>query len=126
MREWSYELCEWSLYTGEMGSWLMADVKLLEFPSGGRDVRFDIADKTRHFALQVLHNIFNFVVVAFHDQLDPAIRQIADVAVDVVLLCNIVGGITESDPLNMAAEVEDVPLHPRMPSLMRVLKTAGA
>jgi len=64
--------------------WSVPDGELLEFPGGRAGIDFDLTDETGHFAAEVIYDLIHIQIVAFHDELDPAIGKIADVAAHVI------------------------------------------
>jgi len=83
----------------------MADVEVVEFAGGGAGVGLDVANEARHPPLKIGHQRIDLGFVSFNDQFNPAVGEIAHVAVHSILLGDVVRGVAKSDPLNPAIEV---------------------
>jgi hypothetical protein len=89
----------------------MADIKAVEFAGGGSGMGFDPTQIAGHLLLDRFHYVVHLLLVPFHDQLDAAIGQIADIALDVVPQGDVLSRVTEAHPLNVPAEVVGTTLH---------------
>src|SRR5690349_15745335 len=89
----------------------MSNHEIVELPCGGDDLGFDLADVAVHALLEGIDDAVHFAVIAFHDQFDPAVVEVTDVAMHVVAHGNILRGVSEPDTLNSTAEMVDAPLH---------------
>src|SRR2546425_6198988 len=87
--------------------------------SGGLVVRdVDALDVAAHFALQGVHQSVHVFLFALHDQLHPAVREVADVALNGrVVAGEVLGRVAKAHALHAPAEVIGPPLHaaPRSP-----------
>src|ERR1700685_3102144 len=88
----------------------MPDGELLEFTGGLVCGLIDIVDIAVHLAAHVAQKLLHLFIGAFDQQLDAAIRQIADVSADVVLHCQILHGISESHALHAPGVMAKSPM----------------
>ena len=80
----------------------MPDVKVVKLAGRREEVAVEALDVAVHSLRDVVHEMVDFRPVTFDDQFNPAIGQVADVAMDVVLLGDVLDSIAEADPLHSA------------------------
>ena len=90
---------------------LMADFEGGEFAGGGADVVALVADVVREAVADGLEERVGFVAVAFGDELDAAVGEVADVAGDVVLQRDVLSGIAEPNPLHATRKMARAAMH---------------
>jgi len=74
---------------------------------GGFDVGVDLADEVAHLAADVVKEVIHLLVGTFHDQLDPAVRKIPDIAPYVMGHCQVVNRVTKTHALDAPGEMTD-------------------
>ena len=82
----------------------VSDLEPGELSRGGEEVIVDAADEGVEAFADGIDDVIHLVFGAFEDELDSAVGEVFDVTLDVVLLCDVLGGVTEADALDAAAE----------------------
>ena len=88
----------------------MADFEGGEFAGGGADVAALVADVISEAVADGLEKSVGLAAVAFDDEFDAAIGQVADVAGDFVVASDRVGCVAEADALDVAGVGDGVAL----------------
>ncbi len=86
----------------------MADFEATEFAGGGADVAALVADVVGEALAYLLEEGVGFAPVAFGDELDAAVGEVADIAGDLVAAGDRVGRVPEADALDVAGVVDGV------------------
>src|SRR5688572_7493326 len=89
------------------------DEELLEFAGGGVFDGVDFLDEAVHPLADVFDEAVHVRVGAFHHQLNPAVGEVFDEAVDLVLQRDVLDRVTEPHPLDPAGEVTRASVHGR-------------
>ena len=77
----------------------------------GEEVEIDLADEGVEAFADGVDDVFHVLFGAFEDEFDSAVRQVFDVTLDVVLLCDVLSGEAETDALDAAAEDTGFAVH---------------
>jgi hypothetical protein len=99
----------------------MPDGESFEFARGGHFSGVNLFDEAVHFAANFGGELLDLAGGAFHDDLDAPVRQVSDIAVDVVLDGEILNRIAEPNPLHIAAVMDSSSLlHCDGPERLRI------
>lgn len=83
----------------------MSDAELAEFIGGRQEIRVHLSDVIDHTVADFREKLIHFAVIAFHDQFNPAIGEIPDIAANIVAKGDIFHCISKPNPLNMTREI---------------------
>jgi hypothetical protein len=89
----------------------VADAEGFEFTGGGIGFGIDVADVAVHFLAKTLKDAVHLAVIAFQDELNPAIGKVANISMNGIAHCNILRGVSKADTLNPTVEVNDATMH---------------
>ena len=78
----------------------MSNGKAMKFAGGWGKLLFELTDIGIHFLFERINESRQFAIGPFHHQFDATIRQVSDIAANVVLQSDILSGVPESNPLN--------------------------
>src|SRR5687767_7322776 len=92
-------------------SFLVPDAEIGELPRRWPGVAGGLADMAAEFGGDALDDAVHLGVGSFHDELDAAVGQVADVTRHPVPLGHVARRIAESDALDVAGEVVRAALH---------------
>src|SRR5689334_21142777 len=97
-------------FQAKVGDDLVANFEGGEFAGGGADVGSLVADVIAESGADSFDERIEFLSGAFGDELDAAVREVADKASDFVVARDRMGCVAEANALDMASVVDGVAL----------------